>query len=182
MRPRLLSTPIILFAALPVGCQMAPPMPEDLGGLPIPKESFVGQVVAVHDDGTITVLADQTERTVALYGLRTPEPDHALGREAKQYISKLVGGRRVVVQVVSADRDPRDVAVVQLADGAVLNDALVEAGLAWHDIQSAPADKHLARLEAKARAAKRGLWSEPDLVPPWERPAPRQVESRPGKP
>jgi hypothetical protein len=32
----------------------------------------------------------------------------------------------------------------------------------------APANRELARLEAEAKAAKIGLWSRPDPVPPWE--------------
>jgi hypothetical protein len=32
----------------------------------------------------------------------------------------------------------------------------------------APADRGLARLESEARAARRGLWSLPNPVPPWE--------------
>jgi hypothetical protein len=31
----------------------------------------------------------------------------------------------------------------------------------------APADAELARLESEARAAKRGLWSQPNPIPPW---------------
>ena len=32
----------------------------------------------------------------------------------------------------------------------------------------APADRELARLESEARAARLGLWSQPNPVPPWE--------------
>ena len=47
-----------------------------------------------------------------------------------------------------------------------LNKALIRAGLAWHYRQYS-SDSLLTALEMEARAAKKGLWSEPDPVPPW---------------
>lgn len=45
---------------------------------------------------------------------------------------------------------------------------LVRAGLAWWYRHYAPRDRELERLEAQARAARRGLWADKDPVPPWE--------------
>ena len=45
---------------------------------------------------------------------------------------------------------------------------LVRAGLAWWYREYAPEDRELARLEAEARKARRGLWANADAVPPWE--------------
>jgi len=42
------------------------------------------------------------------------------------------------------------------------------AGLAWRYRKYAPDIGTLAQLEAEARDAKRGLWSQPNPVPPWE--------------
>ena len=56
---------------------------------------------------------------------------------------------------------------VRLADGRNLSQELVKAGLAWHDGQYAPQDTVLQQLQAEAQAAKRGLWSDPQPVPPW---------------
>ena len=66
------------------------------------------------------------------------------------------------------DRYGRTVAKVVLPDGRSLNQELVRQGLAWWYRQYAPHDQILAGLEAEARAAKRGLWSERNPVPPWE--------------
>jgi hypothetical protein len=40
--------------------------------------------------------------------------------------------------------------------------------MAWHFVRYAPHDRELARLEAEARKARVGLWSEPNPIPPWE--------------
>ena len=65
------------------------------------------------------------------------------------------------------DRYGRLVARVILPDGRDLSVELVKAGLAWH-YKKYSDDEELARLEDEVRKAKRGLWSEPEPVPPWE--------------
>lgn len=65
------------------------------------------------------------------------------------------------------DRYGRVVGEVLLPDGRSLNRELVRAGLAWWYRQYAPTDTLLAQLEAEARAAHQGLWSDPAPVPPW---------------
>lgn len=56
---------------------------------------------------------------------------------------------------------------VALPDGRILNHEIIRAGLAWFSIKFSE-DEETARLEAEARAARRGLWAKPDPVPPWE--------------
>ena len=62
----------------------------------------------------------------------------------------------------------RTVAVVILPDGRSLNAELVRAGLAWWYRRYAPDDETLERLEREAREARRGLWGDPEPIPPWE--------------
>jgi micrococcal nuclease len=45
---------------------------------------------------------------------------------------------------------------------------MVSSGMAWWYRKYAANDRALARLEAEARQAKRGLWSQTDPKPPWE--------------
>jgi endonuclease YncB( thermonuclease family) len=73
----------------------------------------------------------------------------------------------VTVTVRDIAQDGRLVGEVRLADGRNLSQELVKAGLAWHDGQYAPHDTVLQQLQAEAQAAKRGLWSDPQPVPPW---------------
>jgi len=44
---------------------------------------------------------------------------------------------------------------------------MVRQGLAWHFTKYSK-DEMLAEAERKAREAKRGLWSDPEPVPPWD--------------
>jgi micrococcal nuclease len=80
----------------------------------------------------------------------------------------LAFGKDVKVLVRDVDRYGRTVGEVILPDGRSLNRELVKAGLAWWYRHYAAHDRELERLEADARAARRGLWTDPHPIPPWE--------------
>ncbi len=54
-----------------------------------------------------------------------------------------------------------------LPDGNV-NQKLVEQGWCWWYRKYAPRDTTLKRLEAGAREGRKGLWADPQPMPPWE--------------
>jgi endonuclease YncB( thermonuclease family) len=134
----------------------------------IAAESITGKVVSVADGDTITVLEDKTQIKVRLHGVDAPEKAQDFGTVSRTFTSDLCFGEEVTVEVTDTDRYGRKVGIVRLSDGRVLNHALVEAGLAhWYE-EYAPKDETLKRLQAEAKAAKRGVWSRSDVVPPWE--------------
>lgn len=131
-------------------------------------ETIVGKVVSIADGDTITVLVDKTQVKVRLHGIDAPEKAQDFGTVSRTFTSDQCFGEEVTVEVTDTDRYGRKVGVVTLADGRVLNHALVEAGLAhWYEAY-APKDATLKGLEEEAKAAKRGLWSRTDAVAPWE--------------
>jgi endonuclease YncB( thermonuclease family) len=130
-------------------------------------QDFTGRVVGVSDGDTITVLRARIQIRVRLHGVDCPESGQPFGSRARQAASELAFGRDVTVRPVSTDRYGRVVALVVLPDGRVLNHELVKAGMAWWYRHYAPGDATLERLEAEARAARRGLWSQPSPVAPW---------------
>ena len=66
------------------------------------------------------------------------------------------------------DRYKRTAAATVLLDGRNLNQELIRAGLAWWYRQWERRESVLRDLEQEARAAERGLWSDPKPVEPWE--------------
>ena len=62
----------------------------------------------------------------------------------------------------------RILADVFLQDGTNVNNTLVKDGWCWWYRKYAPGDTTLEKLETEAREAKRGLWADPNPVPPWE--------------
>jgi endonuclease YncB( thermonuclease family) len=129
---------------------------------------FAGKVVGVSDGDTPTVLRDRTQVRSRPYGVDPPGTGQDFGSRAKQFTSGLAFGK--VVKVVPRDRGRygRPVAEVVLPDGRVLNDELIKAALAWWYRQHAQDIGTLKQPEAGAREAKRGMWSQPDPVPPRE--------------
>jgi micrococcal nuclease len=57
---------------------------------------------------------------------------------------------------------------VLLQDGTNVNHVLVKHGWCWWYRKYAPGNIELERLEKNALEAKKGLWVDPQPVPPWE--------------
>lgn len=128
---------------------------------------FSGRVVGVADGDTITVLHNGFGERFRLTGIDCPEKRQPFGNRAKQFTSSLVFGKTVTVRGTGRDRYGRTLGVVFLPDGRNLNQELVKAGLAWWYRQYSK-DETLAQLEQEARTARRGLWVDPNPIPPWE--------------
>lgn len=129
--------------------------------------SFSGRVVRILDGDTIEVFDGATARRVRLHGVDCPERNQPYGTRARQFTAGLAFGQNVTVIVRDRDRYGRIVGEVILPDGRNLNRELVASGYAWWYRQYSR-DLRLAVLEWMARWRKRGLWQDPQPVPPWE--------------
>lgn len=127
---------------------------------------FNGKCVAVTDGDTVGVLRDGKEVRIRLDGIDCPESNQDFGTRAKQFTSSIVFGKEVQVTVKDVDRYGRLVCRI-VCDGKDLSLELVKAGLAWHYKQYS-SDSVLAAAEDAARELKRGLWSIPNPVAPWD--------------
>ena len=128
--------------------------------------SFTGKCVGVTDGDTISVLKDGKAVKVRLDGIDCPESGQDFGSRAKQFTSDMVFGKTVEVRQTDVDRYGRTVARI-IIDKHDLSLELVQVGLAWHYKQYSN-DTTLAIAERQAHEAKRGLWSQPDPIPPWQ--------------
>ena len=64
-----------------------------------------------------------------------------------------------------------------LLDGTHVNHTLVKEGWCWWYRKYAPGNTVLDGLEKEARDAKKGLWADPQPVPPWVYRKARQGQS-----
>ncbi len=126
-----------------------------------------GRVVGVVDGDTIDVIAGRATTRVRLWGIDCPEMGQPFGKAAKHFTSEACFGKAVALEERGKDRYGRALAIVRLADGRSLNSALVQEGLAWWYYSFAPKALDLATGERDARRARKGLWADPDPVPPW---------------
>ena len=132
-------------------------------------QDFTGKVVSITDGDTIRVMHDGAAERIRLWGIDCPESKQAFGTRAKQFTGDLAFGQTVTVRMKDIDRYKRTVAEIILPDGRNLNQEIVRAGLAWWYQQYARRETVLRDLEQEARNAKRGLWSDPKPVEPWDR-------------
>lgn len=123
-------------------------------------------VIGISDGDTLTVLVDRAPVRVRLSDIDAPESRQGFGARAKQALSDLCFGKDAVLDTRTTDRYGRIVARVTCA-GVDANRAMVEAGMAWHYARYSH-DMALAALEAQARQERRGLWTDPAAVAPWD--------------
>jgi micrococcal nuclease len=131
--------------------------------------AWSGKVVGVTDGDTITVLHAGRGEGIRLYGIDCPEKRQAFGSKAKQATSVLSFGKGAQAEPVDVDRYGPTVALVTVGD-ILVNEELVRQGLTWvyNQYCTRPVCAEWKRLEAEAWAARRGLWSVPKPVAPWE--------------
>jgi micrococcal nuclease len=91
----------------------------------------------------------------------------AFGQRAKHAASALAFGKDVTIQTHGYDKYKRTLGDVILPDGMNLNHTLVKDGWCWWYRKYAPGDTVLEGLEKDARETRKGLWVDPQPVPPW---------------
>ena len=135
---------------------------------------YIARVITVHEGDRLTVYHDGRTETIHLQGIDCPELKQPYGKRAKQVMQAYVGAREVVVRSVQRDRQGRVVAEVLLMDGRNVALELVKEGLAWSrgGLNEGPI---LADEEELARASGKGLWADPDPVPPWKWKVPKKA-------
>jgi micrococcal nuclease len=131
-------------------------------------DTFFFPFVSVLDGDTFEVLYNHHPERIRLSGIDCPEKGQAFGKRAKQAASELVYGKEVTLQTLGKDKYGRTIADVLLPDGMNLNQELVKQGWCWWYRKYAQGDTVLERVETEARGAKKGLWADPQPVPPWE--------------
>lgn len=135
-----------------------------------------GKVQEVIDGDTIVVvLADGREEKVRFIGVNTPEISGQVqpyGLEAKAYTEKRLDGRRIYLELDTAERDkygrllayvwlerPRNTSVSEIRDKMFNAELLLEG---YAQVMTVPPNVKYAeifkQLENEARNARKGLW------------------------
>lgn len=137
-------------------------------------ETLLGRVVAVLDGDTVTILdQSKAQHRVRLAQIDAPEighgknkPGQPFGNASKQSLAELVFSRDVRAECPESDRYGRLVCTIWVGSMDA-NLEQVRRGMAWVYRKYAR-DPLYFRAEEEARAARRGLWADPNPVPPWE--------------
>jgi micrococcal nuclease len=141
-----------------------PPERLKLGGRPI----HIGIITKVSDGDTLSAAINGIPETIRLTGIDCPEHDQPFAKEATQLTKKLALEQAVRVTELGRDKYHRLLGEVVLPNGRMLNQELVREGACWWYRKYAPKDTVLEGLEKYAREERKGLWINPQPVPPWE--------------
>ena len=128
---------------------------------------LTGRVVGITDGDTITLRTTEDTIKVRLTGIDAPERRQPFGTKAKQALSGQVFGKDVTVNSSGEDRYGRTLGEI-IVDGESVNVRLVRGGWAWWYTRYSPDDTQLRDAQQEARQAGRGLWADPNPVPPWD--------------
>ena len=130
------------------------------------------KIVRIVDGDTLVLEAEGIRHRVRLAGIDAPERNQPWGQASTRELRRQVAGEPIVVDWYKRDRWERVIGIVRL-NGEDVNLHLVDRGLTWHYMRYADEQMQqdrdaYAKAEKTVRAARRGLWSDPEPVPPWE--------------
>lgn len=120
---------------------------------------MTGICVGVSDGDSLLLELPGGERVrVRLFGIDAPEKDQDFALPARKKLTRLVYDKQIRVEVQDMDKYGRYVGKVY-AGARYVNRFMLKEGLAWLYRHYAAGDAELAEAEARARAAKRGIWA-----------------------
>ena len=129
-------------------------------------------VVAVSDGDTITVepLQGGDRAKVRLHGIDAPELRQPYGQAAKIFVINTVLYKEVDIRPTpqGTDRYGRIVAIVDVPNYGILQELLLEAGLAWVYPAYCKDCSSWEAMQAEARRLRKGLWTDESPVEPWK--------------
>lgn len=132
----------------------------------LPPKPFTGKVVAIADGDTVTVLHENQQHKIRLSGIDAPESRQAFGDKSKKALADKVFGKEVKVEWSAQDKYHRILGEIYLGERRI-SEEMISDGLAWHYKQYSK-DQNLAKAEFTAKQLKKGLWIDPNPIPPWE--------------
>lgn len=130
-----------------------------------PGQEFTARVIAVLDGDTVLIRRARGLAKIRLAGIDAPEKGQAFGDISSHSLADMVKGKRVNIASQAVDRYGRIVANLGV-DGLDVNAEQVRRGMAW-EYSNHHGNRALVALQDEARQAGRGLWAQPDPVPPW---------------
>ena len=144
---------ILLLAIIPVLCA---------------AQRFTVKVVGISDGDTFTAINnDNLQLKIRIYGIDAPEKRQAFGNKSKEFLSSLIFGKSITINVQSQDSWGRYIAYVYTPEGKDVSLLMLQAGMAWH-FDKYDNTTSYSTAETAAKRDKKGLWIDTNPVAPWD--------------
>ena len=132
---------------------------------------IIGKVVGVIDGDTINILQYLNNGRKKLYKVKlsnidAPEIHQPFGKKSKKMLSNLIYNKWVHLESFEKDLYGRYLGTVYF-DNKNINHEQVKNGMAWV-YRKYCKDRVYYELEKQARDNFRGIWSQPNPIPPWK--------------
>lgn len=114
-------------------------------------------------DGDTCKTADGTK--IRMLGIDSPELKQRYGPESKAFLSRWILNKDVTLDGNKKDLYGRQLSYIMLKRTNI-NAKMIKTGNAWCYMVAKKSP--LREMENKARAAKVGLWKDPQPLPPWD--------------
>uniref|UniRef100_A0A0E0BMR8 TNase-like domain-containing protein n=1 Tax=Oryza glumipatula TaxID=40148 RepID=A0A0E0BMR8_9ORYZ len=102
---------------------------------------------------------------IRMRGIDAPELKMPYGKESRNALVKLIGGKSVKIYVYDLDQFGRYVGDIY-CNNLFIQEQMLKNGHAWH-FKTYDKRPEFARWEREARAANRGLWASGNPEKPW---------------
>lgn len=134
----------------------------------VSAQTFQVKVVKISDGDTFTAInRDNLQLKFRIWGIDAPEKKQAFGTKSKEYLSSLIFGKTITVDVQKQDGWGRYIAYVFTPENKDVGTEMLKAGMAWQFIEYDKSEEY-KKAELQARKSKKGLWSDPHHVAPWD--------------
>ncbi len=131
------------------------------------QNTLTGKVVAISDGDTFTLIDEnKVQHKIRLAEIDAPENSQPFGKASKKYLSELIFNKNVKIVYSGTDRYDRIIGKVYIGE-IYVSEEMIRNGYAWHFTRYSDSKK-LSYLEKEAQINKRGLWSVPGAIAPWE--------------
>lgn len=147
--------------------------PEEIDfGIAKANQTISGVVTRVIDGDTFIIKSDinnnEVSYRVRMWGIDAPESSQEFGDSSTKALSEKILNKQTTIKVITNDRYARQLCVVYGSDGEDINKYMVENGYAWYYAPYGQEAQYLASAEQLAKYYKRGLWTYPAPIQPWE--------------
>ena len=131
-------------------------------------QRFTVKVVSISDGDTFTAInKDNLQLKIRVFGIDAPEKKQAYGSKSKEFLSSLIFGKNISIDVQSKDGYGRYLAYVYSPEGKDVSLLMIHEGMAWHFTKYDNNEVYEA-AQAGAKKARRGLWADPSPIAPWD--------------
>uniref|UniRef100_A0A0A8YV16 TNase-like domain-containing protein n=1 Tax=Arundo donax TaxID=35708 RepID=A0A0A8YV16_ARUDO len=103
---------------------------------------------------------------IRMRGIDAPELKMPYGKESRNALVKLIGGKCVTIYVYEQDQFERYVGDIY-CDNVFIQEQMLKSGHAWH-FKTYDKRPEFAKWEREARAAHQGLWASENPEKPWD--------------